>query len=185
MLNLIALVVYALFSLLLLFISMASLIFFVNALFTEAPFVPVRKKVISQIIKTLNFKRSSVFYDLGCGDARVLLEAKDQVNDIRAIGVEKNLIVYLLAKWRTRNTSIEVRLGDIESISFKNATHIYMYLFPEIINKLLPKFKKECAKGTRIVSCDFAFNGMETDETIELPALKYNLCKKLYVYVLK
>ena len=99
--------------------------------------------------------------------------------------MEKNFIIYLWTKWCTRNIPIKIRWGDVTNVPLKDATHIYMYLFPKIMDKLLPKFQKECAIGTRIISCDFVFSKLSPDEVIELPVVKDPLCKKLYVYVLK
>ena len=45
----------------------------------------------------------------------------------------------------------------------------------EIYNKLLPKFKKELKKGTKIISCKYE---------IDLPILKEDKKNKIRVYVI-
>ncbi len=159
-------------------------IYLINSFFTDAPYVPVKNRVIKKIIESLKLKNNSVLYDLGCGDGRVLLEAIKN-NDIRAIGVEKNFIVYILTKFFTRKTNIEIICSDIENISLRDATHIYLYLFPKIMDKLIAKISYECRPGTRIVSCSFKFSGLNPDEIIDLPKHKDKMCKTLYVYIIK
>ena len=159
--------------------------FLLNSFFTDAPFVPVKKRVLEIIIDTLKLSPNSVLYDLGCGDARVLLKANESFKKIKKIGVEKNSVVYLWAKWLTRNTNTKIYCEDANKTQLKNATHIYLYLLPKIMEKLQSKIINECKPGTRIVSCDFKFTNLTPDEIINLPASKDKMCNKLYVYTLK
>ena len=179
--------IYILISILFLFILIVIIlygVYLVNSFFTDAPYVPVKKRVIDKIIETLNLNENAVLYDLGCGDGRVLLEAIKK-RGVKAIGVEKNFIVYLFTKYITRKTSIKIICKDIDNVSIKDATHIYLYLFPKIMDKLKNKILLECQKGTRIVSCSFMFASILPDEVIELPQTKDRMCQKLYVYILK
>lgn len=85
------------------FILFFILLFQVIAIFTtDAPFVPVPKKIQKNIVDHLDLKAESILYDLGCGDARILLEATKKYPNIKAIGIEKALFPYLLAKFYTR-----------------------------------------------------------------------------------
>jgi hypothetical protein len=172
-------------NIILLIASIIMSIYFFNCFFTKAPFVPVKRRTLEQIIKSLKLVPNCVLYDLGCGDARVLLEAIKYETNIKAIGVERNIIVFLWAKLLTKDTAIKIHCKDINDISLADTTHIYLYLHPEIMDELLKKFKKECAPGTRIVSCSFVFSNMIPDEIINLPIKKDNMCKKLYIYILK
>ena len=176
---------FILFEIFVFVIALIASFYFINSFFTNAPFVPVKKRVLQQIIKALDLKNNSVLYDLGCGDGRVLLKAIKDNENIKAIGTEKNFIVYLLAKWRTKNTKIKISCIDLKKISLSDATTIYLYLFPNIMNKLLIKINKECKKGTRIVSCSIQFDKLTPDEIIDLPITKDKLCQKIFVYILK
>jgi len=167
-----------------LIIATAYVIYMINSLFTDAPYVPVKKRFVKKIIETLKLNECSVLYDLGCGDGRILLEAVKN-NNIEAIGIEKNFIVYLWTKFLTRKTNVKIVCDDFENISLKDATHIYLYLFPKIMDKLIIKINNECKPGTRIVSCVFKFTSLVSDEIIDLPTTKDKLCQKLFVYILK
>jgi hypothetical protein len=160
-------------------------VFLVSSVFTHAPFIPVKKSAVGEIIETLHLQPGSVLYDLGCGDARVLTAALLAHNDISAVGIEKNLIPYFFARWKTRKTKIEIQNKNFLKTDLRNATHIYIYLLPAVVHALFFKFQKECRPGTRIVSCDFYPQGITPDEIIDLPPSVNKLCKKLYVYVIK
>ena len=160
------------------------IIYLVNAFFTDAPYVPVKKRVMEKIIETLKLKKNCVLYDLGCGDGRILLEAIKK-NNIKAVGVEKNFIVYLWTKFVSRKTSNKITYDDIKNVSLKEATHIFLYLFPKIMEELIIKINNECKPGTRIVSCSFKFTNLVPDEIIDLPIHNDKMCKRLYVYIIK
>ncbi len=160
-------------------------IYLLSSFFTQSPFVPIKRMHLSKIVDTLRLKQNSVLYDLGCGDARVLIEATNRVKDITAVGIEKNIIVYLWSKWCTRHNNIQIFCDDISNISFKDATHIYMYLNTRMMDRFLIKFKKECKPGTRIVSCVFTFSNLTPDEVIDTSIKNDGMCKKMYVYILK
>lgn len=59
------------------------------------PFVPTPQKTVNEILKKLNLKKGMVFYDLGCGDGRVVRSAVKHYGVI-GIGVDLNpfLITY-------------------------------------------------------------------------------------------
>ena len=73
------LITLIIFSILYILIALTILVFFLSTiqtiLYVKVPFVPVPKEVLPNILKALELKDGSVMYDLGCGDARVLVEA--------------------------------------------------------------------------------------------------------------
>ncbi len=156
-----------------LIISILFIIFFIAEIVakfnTDAPFVPAPKEIDEKIIETLKLGNSSIFYDLGCGNARILKKVADKYPGIKAIGVEKSLVPYLLAKFRTRkNRNVEIKMEDIFETDVTNATHIFVYLYPKALEKLLPILEKKVSPGTRMVSCDFEDKNRKADEIIIL-----------------
>ena len=151
---------------------------------TDAPFVPVPNKTEDNIIKCLELKPGSILYDLGCGDARILIKAVKKHPEIKAIGVDVGFLPYLLAKFYTRNyKSIEIRREDIFKTDVFSATHIFLYLYPKVINKLIHNIRKQCKPNTRIVSCDFELDNLSPIQTIELDTTSLR-GKKLFVYII-
>jgi hypothetical protein len=136
---------------------------------TDAPFVPVPASVEEMIVESFALTDDSVLYDLGCGDARILLRAVQKFPHIRAVGVEISFIPYLLAKFRTRAfKNITIRRENIFTTKISDATHIFVYLYPQVINRLMPRIRTECTKGITLVSCDFELTDQEP-ERVSIP----------------
>lgn len=151
---------------------------------TKAPFVPIPEAVLPNIVETLKLNNSAVLIDLGSGDGRVLFAASKCFPNLRCVGIDKALF----AIWSARF----VRRGKFPNVSFvrKNffkyplneATHVFTYLFPKLMNELLPKLEQELKPGTRLVSCDFQFSNKQPIQTIELNRPEHALGRTLYVY---
>ncbi len=153
---------------------------------TRAPFVEIPKEILLDIVKTMDIKAGSVVYDLGSGDGRVLEACYKVEPNVKYVGIDKALAPYLLAKWKLRKL---INSADVSFLhknffkhDFKDATHVYMYLFPGLLKSLLPKLEKELRPGVRIVSCDFMFPDIEPIEVIDLGRPKGKRGRKIYVY---
>ena len=87
-----------------------------------------------------------------------------QQYDIKGVGVEINPILYLGAKfrrWFYKHKNVSFLRKDVRDVSFKSYDVIYLYLFPALIDKLEPKFRKECKEGTVIISHGFRIAGLK------------------------
>ena len=152
---------------------------------TDAPFVPVPKEIVDEIIKNLGLTSSSVLYDLGCGDARVLIKTAQKYPGIKAVGVEIAFFPYLLAKlYAQKYKNIEIIRENIFKTDISNATHIFVYLYPKIINRLFLIIKEQSKAGTKIVSCDFQIEGQKPIQIINLSTINPNSKRgqKLFIY---
>ena len=152
---------------------------------TDAPFVPIPDGVEYAIVDALGLQNGSVLYDLGCGDARVLRTAMEKYGGVRAVGIEIGFFPYLLARFKSRKyKNIKIKREDIFRTDVSDATHIFLYLYPQVMEKLMPILEKKCRKGTRIVSCDFQDKNRVPDATIPLPQNNNKRGKNLFVYIL-
>ncbi|MDB4992123.1 MAG: methylase [Parcubacteria group bacterium] len=151
---------------------------------SRAPFVPTRAKVTTEIADIIGpLPTRSVFYDLGCGDARMLVEMAKRNPDAQFIGIEFQFIPFLLAKYRTRGTNIRIIRGMFEKHDLSEATHIYAYLYHHVMNALLPKFEKELSPGAVVYVLDFKLAEREEDRMHLLDSReKGKLGSELYVY---
>jgi pyrroline-5-carboxylate reductase len=59
--------------------------------------------------------------------------------------------------------------------NIKNADVVFVYLVPKALEKLLPKFKQELKKGTRIVSFVYEIN---------LPLKEYDKKNRIRLYII-
>lgn len=108
------------------------------------------------MIEMADLKEGEIVYDLGCGDGRLLIEAEKKQN-VEARGFEIAPIPFLIAnikKW-TANAKIKLNFSNFLKADLCDADVIFCYLGPDIMASLYQKIKKECKKGTRIISNTF------------------------------
>ena len=149
---------------------------------TQVPFIPVRRGVIGNIIDSLDLDTNSVLYDLGSGDGRILFFANKKYG-IKCVGIESAILPFVISKIRSLFYSgVKIINKDFFKQDISPATHVFVFLYPKIMDKLLPKFEKELKKGTILVSCDFQFSHKVPFKVIEIPKSGKKLCRKLYIY---
>lgn len=151
-------------------------------MWTGVPFVPVPNNALKKLPETISLTKDSVFYDLGCGDGRVLYELAKH-SDARFIGVEIAPFPYVLAVvrgWFAGKKNVRIVYGDMTKVPLADATHVYTYLMTRVMDILLPKLKSELKPGAVLVSCDFKFNDREPKTTIDLGG--GGMGHSLYVY---
>lgn len=148
----------------------------------RVPYVPVRAHAIWHIVDMLGLERGSRFYDLGCGNAQVLLHAQALRPGITCIGIERGILPYLYALFKTRGKPITITYGDFFSADISSATHIFCYLYPDVMERLGPKFVHECSPDCRVVSCDFPLPGLVPSEVRDVRAGRDPLARTLYLY---
>ena len=165
----------------------ANLLFILNSFITrKAPCVFMPKEVIPEIVKALDLNKSSILYDLGSGDGRIVFALHRETPDAKLTGID-------ISPFLTAYTnSLKNKLKSSENIHFINdnimradlgdATHIFAYLFPEFMIRLLPKMEKELKPGTIFVSCDFPFTGKKPIKTIDLGRKETEKARYLYIY---
>jgi SAM-dependent methyltransferase len=181
-----------LFQILLLIVFITTIILFllwtIGNFKNKVPFVTASSAVFKDIKKAFDIKDNSVVYDLGCGDGRVLFYLSDFNPNARYIGIENSTFPLLLAKldsflkFKKKGIKVEIINNDFFKQNISDATHIFTYLYPGIMDELLPKFEKELKPGTRLVSLSFKFTSKQPIEEIDLGRSKYKLGRKLYVY---
>jgi SAM-dependent methyltransferase len=150
----------------------------------EAPFVPVMDHALDQIVSELELNNDSYFLELGCGDGKVLIAATKLFPKTTMVGIERSLIPYLIAKWKTRNLkNVTIIRGDIFDYNPSSATHVYTYLFPVIMDRLLPHLEHYVHNGTKLVSCDFAFTKKQPLRSVQIHHPdRSGLARKLHIY---
>lgn len=156
--------------------------------FFLVPYVPTKKRVVAVMVKAARLKPQETVFDLGCGDGRLLLEAerfaKTRRTQIRAVGFEIAPLVFALAWLRKiiKNSTIRLKFQSFFSADLRPANVIFCYLLPNVMPRLAAKIKKECRKGTRIISNTFHIPGLKPSKIFTKdPA---NGLPTIYVYQL-
>jgi len=150
----------------------------------RVPWVPTREELLDIIMKLANIKPTDVFYDLGCGDGRVVLKAaKEGVKKAVCIEINPMLIEKAKESAKVENllNKIEFINEDFFKVSLSDATVIYMYLLTSVNRALRPKLESELKEGTRVVTLDFEIPGWKPVQIIEM-ALPMRTAR-LYLYV--
>jgi len=146
-----------------------------------SPFVPSNRRTLDLMLKEAHLKKGALVYDLGCGDGRLLIRAEKKCG-IKGIGYENAPIAFLLALLNKffHRSHVSLRFKNFFKSSLKDANFIFLYLGPEVQVKLAPKLKKECRRGTLIISNTFHLPGFKPFKTF--PKNKKNKTKTVYIY---
>lgn len=123
-----------------------------------APFVPIKKKIVGGLLAFGGLEKGDNFYDLGSGDGRVLLAAVGDFGVKKATGYEVTTWPYLESKfsiWQSGAGNIDVRRENFFKADLSDATFIYLYLFPKLVNELAAKISAETKPGTKILCPSF------------------------------
>ena len=154
----------------------------------KVPFVPVPDSILKEIYNLLEIKDDSVVYDLGCGDGRVLFYSARLTPKARYIGIENVAFPLILARVRawwykkSTGTTIEILNQDFFHKDLSDATHVFTYLYPNVMDDLLQKLDRELKPGTKLVSVTFKFTQKQPVKEFDFKRSKYKLARKIYVY---
>ncbi|KAG6622465.1 cyclopropane-fatty-acyl-phospholipid synthase [Phytophthora cinnamomi] len=132
-----------------------------------APFTPSGDGVLDHALDLLALTGDDVLFDLGCGDARILVHAAEKTG-ARCIGVEYNEDLVKRARTRVEEHGVQalvdVRHGDALEVDLTPATALFLYLVPQGIKMLLPKLEEARRLHVRIVTYVFSIPGWKPDD---------------------
>lgn len=121
-----------------------------------------------------------VVYELGSGDANFLVAVVKKYN-CHGVGIEIDYIRTLTGKLNVAKNGLSKKIklytGNFYGYKLSEATIIFCYLVPRVLEKLKPKLLKELKKGTRVISYRYKF--------VETPKLKLVATDKkseMYLY---
>lgn len=123
---------------------------------SDAPYVATKNQRIKKALKLANIKKGDIFYELGSGDGRVVIEAAKM--GAVAFGIEQSWIRVWLSRWKAKNiANAHFIHGDIFKRNLEHADIVYIFLLPKGVDKLKPKLKKELKKGSLVITQTFHF----------------------------
>jgi ribosomal protein L11 methylase PrmA len=136
----------------------------------DVVYVPTPNDVVAKMLQTAGVKKDDVVYDLGCGDARILVTAAKKFG-CRGVGYEIHPGRFQLAKDNVKKNGVEdlveIRKQDIFEADLSKATVITLYLLPELNLRLVPQMEK-MKPGSRIVSHEYGMEGITPDKTVSI-----------------
>jgi len=120
-----------------------------------APWWRTDSETAAAICKLAKVNKKDIIYDLGCGDAEVLLLAAKEYG-AKGVGIEIDTLRLITAKIRVLKNrlrkQVKIKSGNFFKQDLSKATIVNVYLVPKTLEKLKPKFLKELNPGTKIVS---------------------------------
>ena len=125
---------------------------------TDVPYVATPQKVVERMLEMADVGEDDVVYDLGSGDGRMVITAAQQYG-ARGVGIE--IVPELVEQSRSyaRLAGVTDRVdfyrANLFDTDLSEATVLSIYLLPEVIEKLLPKIRREMDPGDRVVSHNY------------------------------
>ena len=157
------------------------------SMLSGAPYVPISKKSVKEVLSFGELSSRDVLYDLGCGDGRILISGAVNFGVSKAIGYEIALWPYLKASFSIKHKglfNIKVLRQSIFKADISQATFIYLYLFPELVDKIASKIASESKPNTKVLCVDFPIDINQHTEFQFLKSAKLNN-STAYLYELK
>jgi len=141
-------------------------------------YVPSPQSVAEAMAKIANVGKNDVVVDLGSGDGRIVTTAA-RLYGARGFGVDINPELVELANALAKKSGVGDRVSfrhqNVFDADLKGVTVVNLYLFPELMRMLRPKFLNELQPGARIVSHDFNMGTWEPDEQITAEVIETEL----------
>lgn len=149
-----------------------------------APFNPINVACAVIALEMLDIGSmiaGSKFYDLGCGDGRVLIEACKINGGICAVGIDYDITLCARALRNIRDGGYgfqaTVLHGNVMDVDLENASSLFIYLVPEGIRAIREKLLAALTQDVKIVTYVFSIPDLQPTG-IEV----YKGSTKLYLY---
>ena len=147
-------------------------------------YVPTPHDVVAKMLEVANVSKDDIVYDLGCGDGRIVVAAA-QKKGCQCIGFEiaPDRLKEALDNVRKNHVEDLVRIKDkdIFTVDLSRADVITLYLLPKLNVRLIPQLEK-LKPGSRIVSHDFAMQGIKPDRIIRMVSKEDGVEHAIYLW---
>jgi hypothetical protein len=144
-----------------------------------APWWRTNRRIARAMCRLARVNKDDIIYDLGCGDGTALSVAATEFK-AKGVGIEIDPLRYLFSKIRLKinglGKKVKIIKKNFHDVNISQASVIFVYLVPNALERLRPKFLKELKNGTLLVSFRYKVN---------LPLITYDKTNDLYLYKIK
>jgi len=143
--------------------------------FFGAEFYPTTSKKMAKMLEYAALKKEDAVYDLGCGDARLVIAAARKCK--KAVGIEIDTLRCFISFAKIKMLGLKnakIIFGDLFRQDFRDADVVFLFLRQKANDRLQKKLAK-LKKGTRIVSHYWVFHGWKP--------VRHDRKLKIYLYV--
>ena len=124
----------------------------------DVKFVGTPQNVVEAMLALAKVTPADVVYDLGSGDGRIPITAA-KLFGARGVGIEIDPFHLRVARDDVAKAGVGDRVKFLNEDLFQavihEATVVTIFLLPKLNLQLIPKFRRELRRGTRIVSHKF------------------------------
>src|SRR5262249_40544881 len=124
----------------------------------DVKFVGTPQNVVEAMLALAKVTPADIVYDLGSGDGRIPITAA-KLYGARGVGIEIDPFHLRVARDNVVKAGVADRVRFLNEDLFQSdiheATVVTIFLLPKLNLQLIPKFRRELARGTRIVSHRF------------------------------
>lgn len=132
----------------------------------RVPFITTPDEVVVRMLELAGTRAGDLVADLGSGDGRIVITAARNFG-ARGLGIELDAGLVDTSRKNAVAAGVADRVsivqGDVLSADFSQATVVMVYLLPNLMSQLQPRFVSELKPGTRIVSHSFRITGWRPD----------------------
>jgi precorrin-6B methylase 2 len=132
----------------------------------DVVWVPTPPELVEKMLDMAKVTPRDFVMDLGSGDGRNIIAAAKR--GAQALGVEYNpdMVQYATREAEKAGVADKAKFvqGDMYEADISRASVLALFLLPENLRKLTPKFL-DLRPGTRIVANHFGIEGWDADET--------------------
>jgi precorrin-6B methylase 2 len=132
----------------------------------RVPFISTPDEVVERMLALAGTRADDYVVDLGSGDGRIVIAAARRYG-ARGLGIELDEALVRTSRDNARRAAVADRAefiqGDVLTADFSRASVVTVYLLPNLIGRLEPRFLKDLKPGTRIVSHAFRMVSWQPD----------------------
>lgn len=125
------------------------------AILGGSPPIHTSRTTCHEILQQIKINNKDVLVDLGSGSGNMVISAAKDFG-CRAVGYELSPYPFILSVFKTAlSKRARVHYASLYEAKLSDATIIYIYLLPKMLERLEKKLKTETTKGTKIITRGF------------------------------
>jgi uncharacterized protein (TIGR03000 family) len=133
--------------------------------------VPTPDDIVDEMCRLGKITKKDIVYDLGCGDAVMLIRPIVKFGAKRGVGIDIDPKMIVKAKEKIKENKledkIELRVGDILNVEdMSDASLVLIYIGDDLGERVGPVLRKTLKPGARIVSHRFKLGDWEPTKSI-------------------
>jgi len=120
-----------------------------------APWWQTPENIAEKMCKLTKVSQKTKIYDLGCGTGHAMMVATREFG-ATCVGIEIDMFRYFIAKFLVRHAGLTDKIlvlrENFFNVDLSEANVLFIYLVPNALKRLTPKFLKELKPGTMLIS---------------------------------